>query len=373
MWYFRSPEIIFGEESLSYLETLGIGKAVIVTDKNIAAAGMVDRVKANMPDTECMVIDDIPEEPRYADIAGHLDKIDAFAPDYFIAVGGGSSIDSAKILFFKHERPDLEFYDVTPLVKLNLRKKSRLIAIPTTSGTGSECTWAAVITDEKEKRKDELASPEIMPDYAILDPEMVKTLPKTQTINTATDAMTHAIEGYTSRWNNPYSDAMAEKAMELIVPSIIEVSAHPDNIDSRNSLHIGASMAGLSFSNSQIGLAHALGHSLGAIFHIAHGKSVGIFLPEVIRFNYSTVKERYDRLNRIIPEKYRKPTLDQSMEFILKTIGQNTKISETGISRELYGQNMENLISLAAESTGIITNPRDANMKDIKNMFENAY
>ena len=202
---------------------------------------------------------------------------------------------------------------------------------------------------------------------------MVQTLPKIQTVNTATDAMTHAIEGYTNRWNNPYSDAMAEKAMELIVPSIIEVSMHPDDVNSRNKLHIGASMAGLSFSNSQIGLAHALGYSLGAIFHIAHGKSVGIFLPEVIHFNYNASKEKYNRLNSIIPEKYRKATLDLSMEFILNSIGQSTSISETGISSEMYNKNMESPVTLASESTGIVTNPRDASMEDIKMLFQNAY
>lgn len=134
MWYFRSPEVIFGEESL-FLETLEIKKAVIVTDKNIVKEGLVDKVIKNMSGTDYMIIDDIPEEPKYEDIGKHLDKINVFKPDYFIAVGRGSVIDSAKILFFKYERPDLEVYDVTPLVKLNLRKKSRLVAIPTTTGT----------------------------------------------------------------------------------------------------------------------------------------------------------------------------------------------------------------------------------------------
>ncbi|WP_337860915.1 iron-containing alcohol dehydrogenase [Ferroplasma sp.] len=369
MWYFRSPQIIFGEDSLSFLESLSIKKAVIVTDKHIQDAGLVDTVRKNMAGTELYVVDDIPEEPRYKDVAKHLDDIIKFQPEYFIAIGGGSVIDSSKILFFKYERPDLEFYDVTPLVKLGLRKKSRLIAIPTTSGTGSECTWAAVISDESEKRKDELASPEIMPDYAILDPLMVKTLPKTQTINTATDAITHAIEGYTSRWNNPYSDAMAEKAIELIVPSIIELQKDPENIVSRNNMHIGASMAGLSFSNSQIGLAHALGHSLGAIFHVAHGKAVGIFLPNVIRFNYDSVREKYDRLNGIIPTQYRESTLDESVKKILKNIGQSSKISETGIDKNSFQEQLDKLVNLAGESTGVVTNPADASMVDIRKLF----
>ena len=373
MWYFRSPQVIFGEDSLSFLESLSIKKAVIVTDKNIRKAGLVDIVKGNMPDTEILIVDDIPEEPKYRDMAKHLDDINNFSPEYFISIGGGSVIDSSKILFFKYERPDLEFYDVTPLVKLNLRKKSRLIAIPTTSGTGSECTWAAMVSDEMEVRKDELASPEIMPDYAILDPQMVKSLPRAQTINTATDAITHAIEGYTSRWSNPYSDAMAEKAIDLIIPSIVKLVKNPENMEMRNNMHIGASMAGLSFSNSQIGLAHALGHSLGAIFHVVHGKSVGVVLPSVIRFNYDSVREKYNRLNNIIPEEYREKTLDQSIVHIFSDIGQATKISEAGLDEKTFNDNLEKLVNLASESTGIITNPADAGMDDIKKLFISSW
>ena len=369
MWYFRSPEIIFGEESLSYLETLGIRKAVVVTDRNISAAGMVDRVKANMPDTECMVIDDIPEEPRYTDIAGHLDKIDAFAPDYFIAVGGGSSIDSAKILFFKHERPDLEFYDVTPLVKLNLRKKSRLIAIPTTSGTGSECTWAAVLSDRDHGRKNELASPEIIADYAILDPVLVQKLPQSITRNTAVDAITHAVEGHSSQWKNPYSEAMAEKALRLITHNLPAV-LRDGNMKSREMVHIGASMAGLSFSNSQIGLAHAMGHSLGAHFRIAHGMSVGLYLPYVVDFNQDYSVESYEILRQCFPEKYRGESLGETIRKFFREIGQPLDLKATGIDRDEYDLNLSGMVGLAEESTGIITNPREANSQEILELFE---
>ena len=230
-----------------------------------------------------------------------------------------------------------------------------------------------MVSDEMEVRKDELASPEIMPDYAILDPQMVKSLPKAQTINTATDAITHAIEGYTSRWSNPYSDAMAEKAIDLIIPSIVKLVKNPENMEMRNNMHIGASMAGLSFSNSQIGLAHALGHSLGAIFHVVHGKSVGVVLPSVIRFNYDSVREKYNRLNNIIPEEYREKTLDQSIVHIFRDIGQATRISEAGLDEKNFNDNLDKLVNLASESTGIITNPADAGMDDIRNLFISSW
>ncbi len=374
MWFFRSPHIVFGEDSLSFLNTFDAGRIVIVTDKNILGAGLIDKVKKNLPENaETFVISDILPEPDYDNMLLHLDDVKKFAPDLFIGVGGGSSMDTAKILFALYERQDIHIYDITPLVKLNLRKKSHLIAIPTTSGTGSECSWAAVVSEKDEHRKNELASPEILPDYAILDPEMVLSLPREQTINTSVDAMTHAIEAYVARWANPYSDALAEKALELISNNILNVLNNPRNFDSRNSVHIGASMAGMSFSNSQIGLAHALGHSFGAGFKIAHGKTVGLFLPEVIRYNYKSSKSKYDRLNNLFSDDIRKPSLDLTIEYLFKKMGQPVQMNTMNINEAYYNENFDLLVELAENSTGIITNPEDINREGIETIFKKVH
>ncbi|WP_287961141.1 iron-containing alcohol dehydrogenase [Acidiplasma sp.] len=374
MWFFRSPHIVFGEDSLSFLNTFDAGRIVIVTDKNILGAGLIDKVKKNLPENaETFVISDILPEPDYDNMLLHLDDVKKFAPDLFIGVGGGSSMDTAKILFALYERQDIHIYDITPLVKLNLRKKSHLIAIPTTSGTGSECSWAAVVSEKDEHRKNELASPEILPDYAILDPEMVLSLPREQTINTSVDAMTHAIEAYVARWANPYSDALAEKALELISNNILNVLNNPRNFDSRNSVHIGASMAGMSFSNSQIGLAHALGHSFGAVFKIAHGKTVGLFLPEVIRYNYKSSKSKYDRLNNLFSDDIRKPSLDLTIEYLFKKMGQPVQMNTMNINEAYYNENFDLLVELAENSTGIITNPEDINREGIETIFKKVH
>lgn len=282
-------------------------------------------------------------------------------------------MDTSKILFALNERPDLDVYDITPLVPLGLRKKSRLIAIPTTSGTGSECSWAAVLSEEGEKRKSELASPEILPDYAILDPDLVVSLPKEQTKNTAADALTHAIEGYVSSWNNPFSDAMSEKAIDLITSNIETVLKDPENIDARNSVHIGASMAGLSFSNSQIGLAHALGHSLGAYFKLAHGKTVALFLPNVIDFNYGISAQKFEKLNSVVPERYRKKKFSDTLRGLFRSMGVEGSIEECGITRKDFEQNLDGLVSLSSESTGCITNPRQSSTSDIRELFQKSY
>ena len=374
MWFFRSPTIIFGEESLSYLASLPIRKALIVTDRHLRSTEIPGKVRTALPPgAESLLVGDVGEEPDLAEMTPHLEEIRRFAPDWIIGVGGGSSLDTAKILFVLYERPDLTAYDTTPLQPLGLRTKSHLIAIPTTSGTGSECTWAAVLTERAEKRKHELASPEIIPDFAILDPEMVLSLPLEQTRNTAVDAITHAIEGYVSQWKNPFSDAMSEKALELILGSLSTVVREPGNRPARTAVHIGASMAGLSFSNSQIGLAHALGHALGARYKTPHGKAVGIFLPLVVEFNRPVCDDRFDRLNRLFPSEMRAGTLAESLRGLFRSIGQDATVADLGVPRDAYYASLDDLASLAGESTGMVTNPRDSGTTELKELLAKAY
>jgi alcohol dehydrogenase class IV len=374
MWFFRSPEIIFGEDAISFVSSLDIRKAAIVTDRNLVKTDIPDRVRRSLPTgAESLVIGDVSEEPPLSEMTEHLERIREFAPDWFVAVGGGSSMDTAKILFAMYERPDLSVYDITPLVTLGLRKKSRLLSIPTTSGTGSECTWAAVLTVEGEKRKHELASPEILPDYAILDPTFVLSLPPDQTRNTASDAIAHAVEAYGSTWRNPFSDAMAEKALELLFGGAVGVLREPGNLKLRNEVHIGASMAGLAFSNSQIGLVHALGHALGAVFKTPHGKAVALFLPHVVEFNNDACPDRYDRLNLIVPTDYRAPTLAESLENVLGAMGQARSGVEAGIGESEFESHLDELVARASESTGMVTNPRDSGSSDLRNLFIKAY
>ena len=374
MWFFRSPQIVFGEDSVSFISSFEMRKAAIITDRNLLRTDIPERVRKALPQgTESMILGDVSEEPPLSEMTTHLERIKEFSPDWFVAVGGGSAMDTAKILFVLYERPDLTVYDITPLVKLGLRKKSRLMAIPTTSGTGSECTWAAVLSVEGEKRKHELASPEILPDYAILDPSFVTNLPLEQTRNTASDAIAHAVEAYGSTWRNPFSDAMAEKALELVLGNIIGVIKDPRNVEMRNQVHIGASMAGLSFSNSQIGLVHALGHALGARFKTPHGKAVALFLPHVVEFNYDACPDRYDRLNLIMPDQYRGTKLSDSLENILGAMGQTRSGKEAGISESEYLSNLDDLVSLASESTGTVTNPKDSGSADLRKLFIKAY
>lgn len=369
MWFFRSPKIIYGEDSLSFLGTLDIKKTLIVTDQLLSKTSIPSRViDALGHDVDVRIFDEIGVEPKLSDIVKGTEFLEKFDPDCIIGVGGGSSMDAAKVLFAMNEIPGLSPFDITPINDLKLHKKSKLVEVPTTSGTGSECSWAAVFSDDVEKRKNEIASPEILADYAILDPSLVIDLPKEQTVNTATDAVTHAIEAYVSQWRNVFSDAMAEKALELIIPNISIVLKDPRNLDARNKVHIGASMAGISFSNSQIGLAHALGHAIGAEFKIAHGKAVGLYLPHVISFNYDLAKDRYEKLNSLFPEEYKSKDLSETVSKFLGAVGEARKVSEAGIDPNEYLDRIEEIVSLASESTGMLTNAKDSTSEDLRNI-----
>ncbi|MCL4337991.1 MAG: iron-containing alcohol dehydrogenase [Candidatus Thermoplasmatota archaeon] len=371
MWFFRAPSIVFGEEALSFLNNIDFRRIAIITDENIKRAGLVSLVLKELPEnSENIVVSDIPEEPTLADIKQRATAVGEFAPDLIIGLGGGSSMDAAKAIFTLYERPDIDIYDITPLVKLNLRNKARLILIPTTSGTGSECTWAAVLSDEDHSRKNELASTEIIADHAILDPALVLKLPPGITRNTAVDAITHAVEARSSQWRNYYSDIFAEKAIELITTNLPLVLKDPDNRKAREEVHIGASMAGIAFSNAQVGLAHAMGHSLGAHFRIPHGITVALYLPQVVEFSEPEAKESYNSLMMKMPHEFRRGNLADSLRAFFKSVGQPLNVKDCGIDRQSYMEKMDTLVALAEESTGGVTNPREASSAELREMFE---
>ena len=371
MWFFRAPSIVFGEEALSFLNNIEFRRIAIITDENIKRAGLVSLVLKELPEnSENIVVSDIPEEPTLADIKQRATAVGEFAPNLIIGLGGGSSMDAAKAIFTLYERPDIDIYDITPLVKLNLRNKARLILIPTTSGTGSECTWAAVLSDEDHSRKNELASTEIIADHAILDPALVLKLPPGITRNTAVDAITHAVEARSSQWRNYYSDIFAEKAIELITTNLPLVLKDPDNRKAREEVHIGASMAGIAFSNAQVGLAHAMGHSLGAHFRIPHGITVALYLPQVVEFSEPEAKESYNSLMMKMPHEFRRGNLADSLRAFFKSVGQPLNVKDCGIDRQSYMEKMDTLVALAEESTGGVTNPREASSAELREMFE---
>lgn len=367
---FMVPSVVFGEDSLSFLKSLPMTKCLVVTDRMIEKTKLLLTLRSNIrDDVETMVFSDIGPEPSFRDMTKSISKIIDFSPDHIVALGGGSVMDTSKIILFRYARPDTDLYDLKPSVFLGLKKKAKLIAVPTTSGTGSECSWASIIMDEEKNRKVEMGSLEILPDYAILDPSMVLELPLPQTISTAADAITHAIEAYVSNRRNFYSDAFSEKALELVTHNVLRVLENPSNVEARNAVHIGASMAGVAFSNSQIGLAHALGHALGAVFKIPHGTTVGMYLPKVVEFNDGVVQDKHRRLNEIFPQSVQGSTLQESVAGLFEKMGQPTKLSGTGIERDQYESQVSRLETLTMKSTGVAANPRKADVENVREIL----
>ena len=382
MWFFTSPRtIVFGEGALEYLKELEGKKVFIVTDKNLRKLGIVDKVVEQLKETgmEIRIFDEVEPEPSKQTIERGAKILSEFGADWIIGLGGGSCMDAAKAMWVLYERPDLTIEDITPFEKLNLRKKARLINIPTTSGTGADVTWAVVITDAERKVKLELASKEVVADISILDPALVLDLPPKLTADTGMDALVQAIEAYTVQWKNDFSDALALRAIQLIFKYLPRAYKNGKNDpEAREKMHNAATMSGLAFSNSQIGIVHALGHSLGAVFKIPHGRSVAVFLPYVMEYNLSEAVSLYAEIAEAIgitdgsnEEKARR--LIEAVRKLMREIEEPLSIKEMGIPREDFEVKLNELIEKANESTGTIVNPRVPTEEDYRKLFLYAY
>ena len=218
MWYFDCPEIVYGEEALGHLETLKGERAFIVTDPVLHRLGYTERVAEKLRAAGMMVecFTEVEPEPSLQTVRKGAAEMLVFKPDWIVGLGGGSSLDAAKAMWVLYERPDLQPDEISPMMELNIGKLAKLVAIPTTAGTGSEATWATVLTDKSDGRKLALGSRETVPTVAIVDPAMTRNLPPRVTADTGLDALSHAIEGYLSTFHNDFTDGICLKAIQLI-------------------------------------------------------------------------------------------------------------------------------------------------------------
>ncbi|TDA35544.1 MAG: NAD-dependent alcohol dehydrogenase [Hadesarchaea archaeon] len=380
MWWFLAPRVAFGEDALDALETVKGNRAMVVTDQNIKKLGFVEEIVQRLKKNgmEVLVFDEVEPEPSKETVMRGAELAREFSPDWFVGLGGGSCMDAAKAIWVMYERPDLRIEDITPMTELGLRKKARLVCIPTTSGTGSDATWAAVITSREEEFKVELASREILPDLSIVDPKLASKMSPSLTASTGMDVLAHAFEAYLSQWNNPFSDALALKAIQLAFTYLPRAYANGNDMEARDKMHVAATMAGMAFSNSQIGLIHAMGHSLGAVFHIPHGRTVGLFLPYGLEYAFGTVKGRLAELAwaagiRAGTEEEAAERLLEEVRNLIRRLGEPLSIGELGIKREEFESRLEELVRKAMQSTGIFTSPRVPDEADCRKLFLYAY
>ncbi|SNB72919.1 iron-containing alcohol dehydrogenase [Thermoflexus hugenholtzii] len=381
MWFFKTPEIVFGEDALFYLEELRGQRAFVITDAQLRRLGLVRQVEEHLrrAGMEVHVFDMVEPNPTVDLVRIGADVIRAFNPDWIVAVGGGSVIDAAKAIWVLFERPDLDPLAISPMEPLGLRRRARLVAIPTTSGTGSEATWAIVLTDPRARRKLGVGSRENMPDIAIVDPAMAMDLPPRLTADTGMDALSHALEGYVSTWRNPFSDAMCLHAARLIfayLPRAYRDGARDP--EARAHMHLAATMAGIGFGNAMVGLAHSLGHALGARFDIPHGRAVGLFLPYVIEFNARVAADRYAHLLQAIgrpspngPEAAFQ--LSRTVLELLETLEQPQTVAACGIPRDDFEADLPTLVEYALEDPSTLTNPRSPTAEEVEHLLLYAY
>ncbi len=382
MWYFRSPEVVFGEGALDHLTQLSGQRALIVTDPTIVELGYAKKVveKLAVAGIATEIFSEVEAEPSIESIRRGAEVMGRYRPDWVVGLGGGSPLDAAKAMWILYEHPELDILAVNPFEPLNLRQKARMIAISTTSGTGAEVTWGIVLTDPTDLRKVAIGSPENLPDIAIVDPVLAGSMPAQLTADTGMDALTHAIEGYTSTLHNDFSDGLCLKATQLVFDYLPQAVANDQDENAREKMHNAASIAGLGFINSMCSLAHALGHSLGAIYDLPHGRTVGLFLPYTIQFNRrGDAPTRYHELADFLGLPAATPdqgtvSLIQAINQLAEEIGQPRSIQQAlDISVAELEADLERLVDHAETDTQIVTAARSPSTEDVRKLFLYAY
>ena len=379
MWFFSSPEIVFGEDALSYLSEIEGHRAFIVTDQNMVRLGFVELVAEQLKQagTEYQVFAEVEPDPSLETVKRGAQAALAYEPDWIVGLGGGSAMDAAKAVWVLYERPDMEPDEISPIETLGLRKKARLITVPTTSGTGAEATWALVLTDTKERCKLGLGSRENVADIAIVDPVFAAELPPQLTADTGMDALTHAVEGYTCTWRNDFSDGLCLKAIELVFDHLPRAYEKGDR-EAREKMHNAACIAGLGFGNAMAALAHSLGHSLGAVFHVPHGRAVGLFLPYTIEFVVRGGGTHYAEIARFLglpaeSEEEGAASLASAIRGLIKRLGQPTTIGELGISSAEFEAGLTKLVENAENDSCAVTSPRIPSAEEFERLFRYAF
>ena len=382
MWFFSSPQIVFGEQALSYLERLSGARAAIITDATLVGLGMVARIRQALVPTgmEILVIDQVEPDPSIETVRRGAARLSEFAPQWIIALGGGSVIDAAKAMWILYERPDIEPEAINPVEFLGLRAKARLVAIPTTTGTGAEATWAIVLTDPTERRKLGLGSREALPDLAILDPEIVAELPPRLTADTGLDALTHAVEGFTSTFHNDFTDGLCLQAAKLVFEYLPVCFRDGTDLEARGHLQNAATIAGLGFGNSMAALAHGMGHALGAVFHTPHGRAVSLFLPYTIEYcaRDQSTPTRYAPLAHFLDlpagdEAQAAASLARAVRELQDAVGQPRTLAALGITEAALKNELDLLVDNAMNDTQTVMSTRIPDEDDLRRLFRAAF
>ena len=376
-----NTEIFFGEGALDRLTQLDYPSVLIVADPFVVSSGLITLVTTRLDKagiTYTTFTDIVPDPPVDKVIAG-VAKVLTERPPCMITIGGGSAIDTAKAIRKFANQIQSDYFP-------------RLIAIPTTSGTGSEVTCFAVISNPAEGRKYPIASEDLIPDEAILDEVLVKSVPASVTADTGMDVLTHAIEAYVSTENNEFSGALAEKAVEITGQFLIRSYSSCEDTHARRKMHIASCLAGLAFNSASLGLNHGMAHQLGATFHIPHGRANAMLLPYIIEYNsgvtltnrsqkeYPSCVRKYCNLARILGvsnmnEVTTIRALISYMQFLSSEMGIPHRISEAcpNLTKEAYYASLDKMAEAALADSCTATNPRTPKKEDIIDIYKKIW
>ena len=373
-------KIYFGDQALDRLAEIPYQKVLVVTDPFIAQGELIKLVTEPLKkgNKQFEIFKDVVPDPPIEKISEGVKKMLDYRPDAIVAVGGGSAIDSSKSI--------REF-----ALRVDHYAEVGLIAIPTTSGTGSEVTSFAVVTDPAEKVKYPLVSYSMMPDEAILDAELVKSVPPSVTADTGMDVFTHALEACVSINRSDFSNALAEKAIEICGVFLLRAFLDGSDMHARQKMHSASCLAGLAFNTASLGLNHGMAHQLGATFHIPHGRANAMLLPHIIEFNsdinkhsksrkeYLPAVKRYSTVAQILGlSSYNKIMTVRSLvnwvQFMLKEMDIPLSISQMGtISEEEYFGAIDRMADAALADACTATNPRVPSKDDVIRIYKNLW
>ena len=403
-WFRVPPKIFFEPYSIRYLAELkDLSKIFIISDRCMYKLGYVDRImdvlKRRRNDVEIEMFVDVEPDPTIQTVQAGLNVMNTFQPDNIIALGGGSAMDAAKVMWLLYENPNVDFFDLKQkFIDLRRRafkfptmgRKARLICIPTTSGTGSEVTPFAVISDKETGKKYPLADYSLTPSVAIVDPTFCTSLPKRSIADCGLDVLVHALEAYVSVMSNEFTDGLAIEAIKLVFNNLVK--SYNGDLVAREKMHNAATIAGMAFASAFLGMDHSMAHKVGAVYHLPHGRCVAVFMPHVIRYNgqkpkklsmwpkYSTyvADERYQKVAQILGLKADTPAegvenLAKAVEKLMKDTDTITGFKEAGIEEEKWMANIHEIACLAFEDQCSPANPRTPMVADMEKILKAAY
>ncbi|KOP28928.1 acetaldehyde dehydrogenase [Exiguobacterium sp. BMC-KP] len=404
MQWFKVPEkIYFEKNSVQYLQSMtDVSRVMIVTDPTMVQFGYADKVIQNLPQSvSYRIFDQVEPDPSATTVQTGAQAMRDFKPDLIIALGGGSAMDAAKGMWLFYEQPNETFSNLRQKF-LDIRKRAykfptlgrqaKFVAIPTTSGTGSEVTPFTVITDKEKNVKYPIADYALTPDVAIVDPEFVMTVPASITADTGMDVLTHATEAYVSVLANDYTDGLALKAIKMIFEYLPRAYANGSDAEAREKVHNASTMAGMAFANAFLGINHSIAHKIGGEFHTPHGRTNAILMPHVIRYNASrptklaafpkyesfVADERYADIARYLG--LPAATTEQGVESLIQAIadlGQRLNIKMSfkaqGIQKADFESKLDKMAVDAFEDQCTTANPKMPLVAELRTIMEQAY